>query len=88
MTGRVYPLHSVEKAIGDEGWKLCFQYGRYIYEDGTNEEGYRFIWKRPNGKLQAARGQARIPQIADAQELMAKAIDEGWGSLSGDSPIV
>jgi hypothetical protein len=88
MTGRVYVLHSVEKEIGDEGWRLCFQYGRYVYEEGSSEEGYRFIWRRPNGNLQAARGQARIPSIEDARELIELAINEGWGNLTGYEPIV
>lgn len=62
-------------------WCLCFQYCRYIYDDGKMEEGYRFIWKRPKDRsLQAARGQARIPSIGLAQQLMNKAMKDGWGN--------
>lgn len=87
MTGRVFVLKEVKKRIGGEGWELCFQYGRYIYQDGSQEEGYRFIWRRPDGSLQAARGQARIPTVNDAMELINNAIREGWGNLEGKSPL-
>lgn len=60
------------------GWCLCFQYCTYKYDDGNEENGYRFIWRRPDGTLLTARGQARIPSLADIQELTAKAIREGW----------
>ena len=61
------------------GWQLCFQYGIYCYDDDREpERGYRFIWKRPDDTLQPARGQARIPSIADMFELLAKAVREGW----------
>jgi hypothetical protein len=61
-------------------WTLYFQYCRYEYGDDTpHEYGYRFIWKRPDGSSQAARGQARIPSLADIQFLTAIALEEGWG---------
>lgn len=70
-----------EAQIGEtDSWNLCFQYVRYEYGDGNEENGYRFIWKRPDGTLQAARGQARIPSIADINFLVGKAIKEGWGN--------
>lgn len=60
-------------------WSLCFQWCRYKYNDGSpNELGYRFIWRRPDGSLQAARGQARIPSFADMNELIEKAAKAGW----------
>lgn len=64
-------------------WSLCFQFCRYIYDDGNMQEGYRFIWRRPEDRsLQAARGQARIPSIATAQKLMQEAIKYNWGNYS------
>jgi hypothetical protein len=63
--------------------QLCFQWCRYVYLDGALEEGYRFIWRRPDGSLQAARGQARIPSIEIARKLMDKAVAEGWGNHKG-----
>lgn len=59
-------------------WRLCFQYGIYQYEENEVENGYRFIWRKPDGSLQPARGQARIPSTADIFELLALASKNGW----------
>ncbi len=59
-------------------WQLCFQQCIYNYDDGTTEEGFRFIWRRPNGSLQAARGQARIPSKREVDYLLKQASEEGW----------
>lgn len=68
----------------DDGWVLCLQWVRYVHPSPEAEElGYRFIWRRPNGSLQAARGQARIGSLADVELLMRMARDEGWGDLIG-----
>ena len=78
---RVVVLNEVKKGESG-GWNLCFQWCRYEFEDGIEEMGYRFIWRRPDGSLQAARGQACIPSTADILELVSKAIRGGWGNLS------
>ncbi len=78
--GRVIILE--EARIGSAGeWNLCFQYCRYEYGDekNTEENGYRFIWRRPDGTLQGARGQARIPSVSDMLYLVGKSMREGWG---------
>ena len=62
------------------GWTLCFQKCTYHLDEDITEDGYRFIWRRPNGKLQAARGQARIPDAAVLQRLTEAAKTEGWFS--------
>lgn len=67
------------KTAKPSGWNLCFQYCRYEYGDGTEENGYRFIWRKPNNNLQGARGQARIPSTSDILHLTSIAISEGWG---------
>ena len=68
-----------EVTNGQNGnWRLCFQFGTYNYEDGSSEEGYRFIWREPNGNLQPARGQARIPEKKDLFELLGLASSAGW----------
>ena len=60
-------------------WKLCFQWVKYNYKDGSESEfGYRFIWKKPDGSLQPARGQARIPDSIALLELIYKASEAGW----------
>lgn len=68
-------------------WKLWFQWCKYVYDKGDNKgdigEGYRFIWRRPNGHLQPARGQARIPSIKHIEALIKKAKNEGWGNYHG-----
>jgi hypothetical protein len=80
---RVYPLkETTNDAPGD--WQLWFQWCRYELDDGI-QYGYRFIWRRPDGALQAARGQARLPGIEAAKALMDKATAEGWGDRDGDT---
>ncbi len=59
-------------------WTLCFQECTYNYDDGSSEDGYRFIWRRPNGSLQAARGQARIPDGQTLYLLLEAAAHAGW----------
>lgn len=78
----------VEYFKNPDDWSLCFQWCLYVYDDGSSENGYRFIWRRPKDEgrtLQAARGQARIPSIEVAKKLMAKAQKEGWGDYDADS---
>ena len=65
------------------GWQLCFQWVRYMKENGDTQDGYRFIWRRPAGDLQAARGQARIPSLAQAGTLFEMARAAGWGNHDG-----
>jgi hypothetical protein len=61
------------------GWKLCFQWGTYHYGDEEpDEDGFRFIWRRPAGNLQPARGQARIPSETDMFDLLVLANHNGW----------
>lgn len=65
-------------------WDLAFQYCEYCYDDGSKENGYRFIWIAPEGHLQPARGQARIPSTSDILNLVSKSIKEGWGHPNWD----
>jgi hypothetical protein len=69
-----------EVSSGKSGnWRLCFQKCTYNYSDGRpSEDGYRFIWRRPNNNLQAARGQARIPNLSELDNLIADAKVAGW----------
>lgn len=82
VAARVQVLNEVKKTYGSK-WALCLQWCRYIYSNGELEEGYRFIWRRDDGTLQGARGQARIPLLVYAQELMDEARRNGWGHLIG-----
>jgi hypothetical protein len=68
-----------------DGWVLCLQWCRYLYDDGKMELGFRFIWRRPpSGSLQPARGQARITTLEDAETLIAMARNKGWGNNVGN----
>lgn len=75
------PTTSNQRTRGEEGygqrWRLVLQWCRYFYDHGSMEHDYRFIWVTPEGKLQPARGQARLPSLKIAQELMAKAKAQG-----------
>ena len=68
-------IREVKRCEVENQWVLCFQYCQYFYDDDTSEEGYRFIWRKPNGNLQPARGQARIPEISDINYLV-KAMEQ------------
>lgn len=57
----------------ENDWNLCFQKVTYHYDDGGEEDGFRFIWRRPNGNLQAARGQARIESLEQMMALIEEA---------------
>lgn len=79
---RVQVLEEVSQQMA-EGWSLCLQWCRYVYDNGTLEEGYRYIWRRPDNSLQAARGQARIPSVREMKNLIARAEAAGWGAHEG-----
>lgn len=64
----------------DRGFVLYLQKGVYHYPSGITEIGYRFIRRRPNGKLQYARNQACIPSLSVIQELIDEAQRVGWGN--------
>lgn len=59
------------------GWRLCFQRITIHHNDGKEEFGYRFIYRRPNGSLQG-RGAALIPNATTLQLLTDKAKSDGW----------
>ena len=65
-------------------FRLCLQWVRYMSDSGDTQDGYRFIWRRDDNSLQAARGQARIPSRADAEMLFRMACDGGWGDKVGE----
>ena len=83
---RVQVVNEVRENEANHGkqWNLCFQWCNYIYDDGSIEQGYRFIWRRPDGSMQPARGQARIPSIKRAESLIQKAKQQGWGDHEAD----
>lgn len=78
MATRVYVLNETCENYGDNA-DICLQWCRYMYDNGSYEMGYRFMW-RIDGGLRAHRGQARIPSREVANRLFAKADEEGWGN--------
>ena len=76
-------LHEAKQKMDSEWW-LCFQHCLYHYDNGECQEGYRFIWRRPNKSLQVARGQARLPTISIILKLVSIAMSEGWGNINGE----
>ncbi len=59
-------------------WELCFQRCTWKMEDGQGDvDGYRFMWRK-DGKLQTARGQARIHDARQLIDLLEQAAAEGW----------
>ncbi len=83
-TARVTVLNEVDIANSNgDGYKLCFQHVIYVFKEvgskkTTTESGYRFIWRREDGSLQAARGQARIPDKKSIDTLTNLATQAGW----------
>lgn len=71
-------LHEAKKDTKD-GESLCLQHVMYPYPESQDKEGYRFIWRTIDGKMQPSRGQARIPSLSVALELISIAMSEGWG---------
>lgn len=64
----------------DQGFELYLQKGVFHYPSGITEIGYRFIRRKPNGKLQLALNQACIPSLSMARELIDEAQKVGWGN--------
>ena len=78
MKSRVSIIKEVPKNINVSVWKLCFQWCQYHYDNGTNEFGYRFIWRDDKNHLKPQRGQARIPSFIEMQNLLDEAENDGW----------
>ena len=68
----------VPENVNTGEWTLYFQKVTYHYDDGSAQDGFRFIWRRPDGSLQAARGQARIESYEQMMALINQAKKEGF----------
>jgi len=78
MATRVEIINEVSNGTSGD-WRLCFQECISHYDDDdSTEDGFRFIWRRPNGNLQPARGQARIPDRTELESLLNLATIAGW----------
>jgi hypothetical protein len=74
-------LHETYDEVDPSGCRVELHYIKLHHHDRSAEYGYRFMWRDAAGRLLPHRGQARIPKLALAQRLMAKAMAEGWGNL-------
>lgn len=68
----------VPENVNTGDWTLCSQKVTYHYEDESTQDGFRFIWRRPDGSLQTARGQARIETYEQMMALINQAKEEGF----------
>lgn len=75
---RVKVHNEVSETQVEGEWNLCFQKVTYYYDEGGYDQGFRFIWRRPDGTLQAARGQARIESLSQMLNLIKLATEEGF----------
>jgi len=89
LRGKIMRVQVINEVMRDDSsvtdqWNLCLQWCLYVFDDGSSQNGYRFIWRRPGGSLQPARGQARIPSLGQAMELIEMAQSDGWGDYDAD----
>jgi hypothetical protein len=80
MQTRVKIFEEIRDHARSGEWCLSFQRVRYLYDTGESEDGFRFIWRRDDDSQQAARGQARIPDLESALRLIHRAVERNWGS--------
>lgn len=71
-------VHDEVREPSADGHSLCFQRCTFDYGDGRSDEGYRFIWRTPEGNLKSTRGQARIPDASTLNSLTEAARKAGW----------
>lgn len=79
MATTVKVIHEVSK-VYSSGVRLCYQFCKYIHDNGQVEDGYRWMYRNQQGKLLAHRGQARLLNMQVQLELIGKSIAEGWGN--------
>jgi hypothetical protein len=86
----IYDTYDPSDSPGE--WQLCYQWCRWQYWQTPTgapqgeEWGYRFIWHHGNGRLKAARGQARLPSRQAILALMEVAHRAGWGEFTDQGP--
>ena len=78
MNARIKVKEEIPEKIIDGTNHLYFQKVEYHYSNEIVEQGYRFIWRREDGSLRAARGQACISTLDVAENLIKQAREQGW----------
>jgi hypothetical protein len=86
---QIHVIHSTDLSYGPGEMSLSYQFVAYPLDRETVHTasdiayGYRFINKDPGGGMKPQMGQARIPNTAIIQTLIAEAVKQGWGSFNG-----
>ena len=84
VSAKVDILNQIKYKQKADGHVLCFQKCEIHYSTEKPEVGhvgYRFAWLKDNGTLQVTRGQAILPSINIAIQLINDAIKEGWADI-------
>lgn len=79
---RVQVINSVELVEPKSKHRLALEWVKYIYSPKESDLAYRFIWKTPEGKRLAHRGQAAIPSFKIMNRLTKLAEQAGWGDYN------
>lgn len=68
-----------EVTNGRQGdWRLCFQLCELVNEQGSLEQGYRFVWRGPDDSLESVKSHSGMFSSNDMYELMQLATVDGW----------
>jgi hypothetical protein len=84
---RVQVINSVELVEPKTKHRLALEWCKYIHSPKDSRFGYRFIWKTPEGKRLAHRGQAMIPSRKIMDKLWDMAEQAGWGDYNSDMAV-
>lgn len=75
------------------GSTICFQKVTYHYADDatqrsfvSRQDGFRFVWKKPDGSIRPTRGYARIPSLSHLEGFLKEARRRGWDG-AGDGTV-
>jgi hypothetical protein len=81
-------LHEVTDQAAGQVYQLCLHKGILHHDDGTQDMGFRLMYRDATGKLLSHRGQALFDPAA-VLRLFAKAVEAGWlGSSTNVTSLV
>lgn len=70
-------INEVPETYEEGEYTLFLQWGILKLENGEEEKGYRFIWRKPTGEL-APKASAIIQTSSDIFKLIGAACEKGW----------
>ena len=71
-------IHDEVKVAYRNNAELCFHRVTYRYDSGDSDQGFRFIWRKPDGLFATGHKQAFIPDAATHDQLIGAAKLQGW----------